>query len=153
MIINTKDVGAGITFIAVSAIYGGTALTTLDRGTLTNMGPAYFPIILCIILAGFGILLVGRGLFARSRVRVPGLVAWRGLLTIPPAVVFFAAFIREIGFAPAVFAVTFLCALASRETPPLQALALALAVAASCVAVFLYGVRLPIPVFGSWLAG
>lgn len=153
MIINSKDVGAGATFIAVATIYGGTAMKTLPVGTITSMGPAYFPLILCTILAVLGIFLVGRGLFANSCVGLEGRIAWRGIFTITAAVVFFGAFIRQIGFAPAVAAVTFACALASRETRPREALTLALAVAALCVGVFIYGVRLSIPVFGTWMTG
>lgn len=153
MIINSKDVGAGATFLAVAAIYGGTALHSLPRGTLTNMGPAYFPLILCAILVVLGVLLVGRGLFAEKRLRIEGRIAWRGILTVVPAIVFFAAFIRQIGLAPAVIAVTFVCALASPDTRPREALALALAVAVICVGIFIYGVRLPIPVIGPWLGG
>ena len=153
MTINSRDVGAGAAFITVAAIYGGTALSTLSRGTPTNMGPAAFPLILCAILVVLGVVLCVRGLISHTRVRVEGPVAWRAILVICPAVVFFAAFIREIGFAPAVVAVTFSGALASNETRPREALALSVVVAVVCVGVFIYGVRLPIPIFGTWLAG
>lgn len=151
MAVNTKNLGAGFTFLAVAAIYGGTALRSLPMGSLTNMGPGFFPAALCVILAGLGTILVITSIFD---VRQPafGAFAWRALFTISAGVLFFGAFIRETGLALAVFVTAFIVSLAAAETRLPVAAAIALVLSVFCVVVFIYGLRLPLPILGSWLA-
>ena len=61
----------------------------------------------------------------------------------------FALLIDRAGLAPATFAVAVICALASTDVKWKQAVALGIALALFCVLVFIYGLRQPIPVFGS----
>ena len=149
MTVNTKNLGAGITFLAIAGIYGASALTTLPLGSLTDMGPAFFPVTLCGILAVIGIALVARS-FAGVRVTAFEVIAWRPMLIISGAILFFGTFIRETGVAPAVFVTTCVCALAAKGTSTRQAAATGAVMAVLCVLVFIYGVRLPLPVFGTW---
>lgn len=151
MTVNTKNLGAGFTFLAVAAIYGGTALQSLPMGSLTNMGPGFFPATLCIILAALGTILVITSMF-EARQPAFSAFAWRALLTISAGVLFFGAFIRETGLALAVFVTAFVVSLAASETRPLMAAAIGVVLSAFCVIVFIYGIRLPLPVIGSWFA-
>ena len=151
MTVNSKNLGAGSTFLAVAAIYGGTALQSLPMGSLTNMGPGFFPALLCIILAILGTILVIAS-FLEGRQPAFGAIAWRALFMISAGVLFFGTFIRETGLALAVFVTAFVVSLAAAETRPQVAAAIGLALSAFCVVVFVYGLRLPLPVVGSWLA-
>jgi len=152
MTVNTKNLGAGVTFLAVAAIYGGTALQTLPLGTLTNMGPGLFPAALCTILAGLGAILVITSLF-QGRERAFEVIAWRALLTVSAGILFFGIFIQEAGLALAVFVTATICSLAAVETRPLVAAAIGVVMSVFCVAVFIYALRLPMPVVGSWFTG
>ncbi|HEV7275940.1 MAG TPA: tripartite tricarboxylate transporter TctB family protein [Devosiaceae bacterium] len=149
MTVNSKNLGAGLTFLSVTAIYGGTALQSLPMGSLTSMGPGFFPAALCVILAGLGTILVVTSIF-EARQPAFGSFAWRALFTISAGVLFFGTFIRETGLALAVFVTAFVVSLAAAETRPPAAAAIALALSAFCVVVFIYGLRLPLPVIGSW---
>jgi hypothetical protein len=148
MTVNTKSFGAGMTFLAVAALYGGTTLRTISLGTLTDMGPGFFPAVLCIILAGLGATLVIRSWFEKQE-RAFSTIAWRALLTVSGSIVFFGFFVRQIGLAPAVFISASVCSLAATETKPLTAAIIGLALATFAVLVFIYGLRLPLPIFGT----
>ena len=45
---------AGTIFLAIAALFGFTALKTLDVGTVETMGPGFFPIMISLALAGLG---------------------------------------------------------------------------------------------------
>ena len=57
MTIDRKDLGTGAAFIAVALLYGGIAYRSLPVGEALNMGPGYFPLVLCTILAAIGAIL------------------------------------------------------------------------------------------------
>jgi hypothetical protein len=149
MTVNTRNLGAGVTFLAVAAIYGGTALQSLPMGSLTSMGPGFFPATLCIILAALGAVLVIISLFEAPSPAFK-IVAWRAIFTISAGILFFGAFIRESGLALAVFVTAFVCSLAAAETRLVMATAIGAVLSAFCVAIFIYGLGLPLPVIGSW---
>jgi len=150
MATNRKTLGSGLTFLAVATIYGATALRTLPLGTPGNMGPGFFPALLCGALLVLGSVLVVRSFFEQRQAAFDQ-VAWRALLVVSLSVLFFGSFIREVGLALAVFVTASGCSLAAPGTRPLQAVAIGLVLSLLCVGIFIYGVRLPLPVFGSWL--
>lgn len=59
------DVLAGAVFLAFGAAFAY-ASTQYDVGTLFHMGPGYFPLVLGIILAGFGVAIIGTALATRQ---------------------------------------------------------------------------------------
>ena len=67
------------------------------------------------------------------------------LLSAP---VVFGLTIRPLGMVPALFLTTFVAAFASRRIRPAVAFALALGLTVFCVAVFHYGLNLPLRLYG-----
>jgi len=151
MYVDRKDLWAGAVFVGVAALYGGIAWFTLPVGQTFSMGPGYFPLVLSSLLGLVGLVLVIRALVQRTGDGRRGdPLPWRPILAISAALIFFGALLREVGVFLAVFVTVFVSSLAADKVKPLNAAVLSLALSVFCIAVFIYGVRLPLPILGSW---
>ncbi|MGA0613497.1 tripartite tricarboxylate transporter TctB family protein [Paracoccus sp. KR1-242] len=145
---DSTDIATGLLLMAAAAFFGWQT-TGLEIGTSLRMGPGYFPMVLSGLLFLLGLLIL---LKAFGRADEPfGRVAWRGLMFILPAPVFFGLTVRGLGFVPALFLTTLIAAQASVRMRPLYALVLALAVTVLSTLIFSYGLGLPFRRFGPWL--
>ncbi|WP_347140138.1 tripartite tricarboxylate transporter TctB family protein [Paracoccus sp. SSK6] len=143
------DIVAGLLLMAAAAFFGWQALG-LEMGTSTRMGPGYFPMVLSGILFLLGAVILFKA-FGRADDEPFGTVAWRGILFILPAPIFFGLTVRGLGFVPALFITTLIAAQASVRMRPLAALILAVAVTILSTLIFSYGLGLPFRRFGPWL--
>lgn len=143
------DAAAGILFIAFGLFFGIQSLG-LDLGTAFRMGPGYFPLVLSGILIGFGMLILLNALKTEGGPGIGG-IAWRGIVFILPAPIFFGLTVRGLGFVPAIFLTTLIAGLASFKMRLPWALALAVVVTIFSTLVFSYGLGLPFRRFGPWL--
>ena len=115
-------------------------------GTLTNMGPGFFPIILgCIllVLAAF-MLITSRSSetpqsFDRNQLR--------GTLFLAAAFIAFANTVESLGMLASVFLGVFLSALGNRKTHWVHAIILAVATAVVATLIFRVGLGLQIEAF------
>jgi hypothetical protein len=147
--IDKTDAIAGVLFIALGMIFGLQAFS-LDLGTTLKMGPGYFPLVLSAILTLLGIVIVTNAL--KKPGENLGSYAWRGMIFILPAPVFFGLTVRGLGFVPSIFITTVIAALASFKMKLPAALLLAAAVTIFSTLVFSYALGLPFRRFGPWLA-
>ena len=147
--IDWTDALAGLLFIAVGLLFGVQSLG-LEIGTAFRMGPGYFPLVLSGILILLGILIVASAIHDRGGEGI-GTLAWRGVLFILPAPIFFGLTVRGLGFVPAIFLTTLIAALASLKMRLQWALLLAAGVTLFATLVFSYGLGLPFRRFGPWL--
>jgi len=148
--IDRTDAAAGILFILFGLFFGIQSLG-LELGTAFRMGPGYFPLLLSGVLLGFGLLVLLNALKTSAPADMGGL-AWRGMLFILPAPIFFGLTVRGLGFVPAIFITTLIAGLGSLKMKPLWALGLAVAVTAFSTLVFSYALGLPFRRFGPWLS-
>jgi hypothetical protein len=146
--INKTDAAAGILFILVGLIFGVQALG-LDLGTSLRMGPGYFPLVLAGVLVGLGALILASAF--KSVAEEMTAHAWRGMLFILPAPIFFGLTVRGLGFVPSIFVTTLIAAMASLKIKFGAALVLSVGVTAFCTLVFSYALGLPFRRFGPWL--
>ena len=145
---DTTEVAAGVMLILIAVFFGWQTLD-LEVGTSLRMGPGYFPMILSGLLLILGIIVLLSAF--RQKGEPFGRVAWRGLLFILPAPVFFGLTVRGLGFVPSLFITTLIAAQASVKMRPLPALVLAIAVTVFSTFVFSYALGLPFRRFGPWL--
>lgn len=143
------DIAAGLLLMAAAAFFGWQSLG-LEMGTATRMGPGYFPMVLAALLFMLGAIILVRA-FGRAEDAPFGRIAWRGILFILPAPVFFGLTVRGLGFVPALFVTTLIAGQASARMRPLAALILAVAVTILSTLIFSYGLGLPFRRFGPWL--
>jgi hypothetical protein len=138
-----QDVGAAATFILIG-IAGLWFGREYEKGTASQMGPGYMPMLLSVGLILFGVIVALRGVtlqgppIERSR--------WRATILILAAILAFAFLIETAGLLVATFAVVVLSACASSQASWKETIALAVFLAAFCVAVFVYALKQPIPV-------
>ena len=148
--LRAKDIWAGLVLMSVAAIFAVTALD-YTLGTARNLDSGAFPLLLSILLLGLGLAVTCIGV-----VKGGGGIeqwTWRGLLLIIGPPIFFGIFIRELGLIPCLLIVAFTSSLASRYARLHLSLILAVVLTLFCTGVFIYGLGLPIPLFGRWLGG
>jgi uncharacterized membrane protein len=139
---------AGGLFILFGLFFGVQSYG-LDLGTTLKMGPGYFPLVLSVILVLLGGVIAVTALNAGAEAL--GSYAWRGMIFILPAPIFFGLTVRGLGFVPSIFLTTVIAALASLKMKLPAALLLALAVTVFSTLVFSYALGLPFRRFGPWL--
>ncbi len=137
-----------VLFIAFGAFFGIGALG-LETGTAFRMGPGYFPLVLSGLLVLLGVVLMVQAMRVGGEPLGP--IAWRGMLFILPAPVFFGLTVRGLGFVPAIFLTALIAAFASHKMKPAVALLLAGVLTVFSVVVFSYALGLPFQRFGPWL--
>ncbi|TAU90252.1 tripartite tricarboxylate transporter TctB family protein [Rhizobium leguminosarum] len=145
---DTTNAICGALFVATGAFFAIQSLG-LDLGTAVRMGPGYFPLVLAGVLV-----LLGAIIFIQA-LRVEGepidAFAWRGMLFILPAPVFFGLMVRGLGFAPSLFLTAFVACFASQKMNVFLAIVLSLLLTIFSVGVFSYGLGLPFERFGPWV--
>lgn len=121
-------------------------------GTAARMGPGYFPLALGGLLLAFGVISMIRAFFTDGP--AIGGVALRKLVLITGAVLAFGMMITTLGLVFALPAMVVLSAFASQESrfngPALLVL---LGLTLFCILVFVKGLGVPMPIFGSWFDG
>lgn len=143
----TKDFWAGALYLALglATIFLG---RDLSMGSAARMGPGYFPTVLGGILAAIGLISLLRGI--RRPAEMVERIYIRPILIIIGATFFFAATVRLLGMAVSLPVAMFIAATASKRfrlTP--LALAGLVAFTVFCVLVFVRGLGVPLPMFGS----
>ena len=122
-----------------------------EIGTLSDMGPGFFPLCLGVALAGIGAIILLAALrntleHAPMRVRPQ----WRGWCCILAGLAAFAVLGEFAGILPATFATVFIAALGDRDNTLRTALATAAVMTLICLVVFwwMLGVQLPLVAWG-----
>lgn len=146
--INKTDALAGILCMALGAVFGIQALG-MELGTSLRMGPGYYPLVLAALLILLGGLILVSSF--KTIAEEMSAHAWRGMLFILPAPIFFGLTVRGLGFVPSIFFTTLIASLASLKMKPLQAVLLSVGVTVFCTLVFSYALGLPFRRFGPWL--
>jgi hypothetical protein len=142
-----KALLSGLFFIAFGALFFWIG-SDYDFGTGRRMGPGFFPQALAIVLGVIGLITILTSKENAGAKSDP--INLKGLILVPASAVLFAVAIRELGLALVVVLMVVVGALASRYFRPLHAVAVGVLLSIFCVAVFVYGLGLPMPVLGSW---
>ncbi len=146
--IDTTNGLCGALFIALGLFFAYQSWI-MDMGTALRMGPGYFPLLLAGILLLLGIIVLVQATRAGSEPIGP--LAWRGMLLILPAPIFFGLTVRGLGFLPAIFITALIASFASMRMKPVTALILSAGVTLFSYLVFSKGLGLPFRPFGPWL--
>jgi hypothetical protein len=142
-----KDHYGGALMFAIGV---GAALQgrSYNLGTLSRMGPGYFPVALGTILA-----LIGAAIFAMAGVGAPPAEKkklppeWRAWFCICSSIVAFVIIGLYGGLVPATFAIVFISALADRQNSVKNAVLLGATMVAVSVVVFWWALKIVFPLF------
>lgn len=142
-----KDFWSGLMFIAVGAAFAWGA-TAYSFGTSARPGPGYFPFGLGVLLAVLG----GMVLFKALTFEVEGGdkiggVAWRPLIIIVGSVAIFGALLPRLGMFIMLPLLVLMSATASDEFHWKDALINAVVITIFSWVIFIYGLKLTIPLY------
>jgi hypothetical protein len=151
MRLNRRDLAAGALFVAIGGFFTLNAWFSLAVGSAFAMGPGYFPILLGLVLIGLGLAIALSGM--RAPASAFGTISWRGVGLVTASILFFALTVRGLGIAGALGGATILAALSTSRNSPAFALVVSLCLTTLSILIFVYALRLPYPVIGSWLRG
>ena len=133
-------VGAGVA--VQSSLY--------EIGSLTAIGPGFFPMVMGTVLALCGIVIaVNAGIGGEDDhdAIVVERGDWRGWLCIVGGLACFIVLAKSVGLFPATFACVFVSALGDRTTTLRAAATLAFGIATFGVLLFYYGLKIQLPPF------
>jgi hypothetical protein len=122
-------------------------------GSLREMGPGFFPIMLGLAMMLMGVLIVGAAIFGAPEPpdpfdqHMPETPDWRGCFCILSSVVLFIVTASWFGMAPAIFLSVFAAALGDRTSSIKGAGALAAGVSVFGVILFGYFLKVSMPVW------
>ena len=138
------DILAGAMFIGV-----GAAAMFISRdypfGSALRMGPGYFPTVLGGVLIFFGLYCVFKGLKMQEKVKRTWSV--RALLILPASAYIFGVLMEYAGLVPALMVLSVTAAISSPEFKFWEQLILAVGLTIGSVALFIWGLGLPYPLF------
>jgi len=145
--------GALMVLIGLGSIYGG---MDYQIGTLSHMGPGFFPAAVGGLIAFTGLLIaIGGRTGAKEKeegTQIPsshptGMPDIRGSICIILGILAFIGLGQYGGLLPATFAITFISALGDRKNSVKQAFILSLGMVVIAVVVFWWALQLQLPLF------
>lgn len=153
LIKDQRDFWSGLMFSAIGVFFVAFA-QDYPMGTASRMGPAYFPTVLGALLALLGVVVAIKGLASRPTDGTDGRVErfdWRAVLLVLGAVVVFGLLLKPAGLVLAMAALIGVASAGSEEVRLKEVIALALVMGAIVWAVFIYGLKLTIPVWPAFI--
>ena len=147
-----RDYYAGAIMCAIAAFMGFNALG-YNIGTIRNIGPGLFPFALSVVLFAVGLLIalnageaVADGLdhFDEGASKYPDI---KGGIAIVAGMLAFVVLTQTLGIVAGTFACVFVSAIGAKDATWLGSLVLALVVTVFGIAVFIFLLKLNLPLF------
>jgi hypothetical protein len=156
-----KDFFSGLMFLLVGIAFAWGA-TTYNIGEGARMGPGYFPLVLGILLAGIGAFTIFESLVVETEDGEPvGAIAWKPLGFIIGSNIVFGLLLGgfpaigfpSFGLIVAIYALTFIAAMAGEEFVWKEVIVLATILAIGSYLAFIMLLKLQFPVWPSFITG
>ncbi|MCV2421397.1 tripartite tricarboxylate transporter TctB family protein [Paucibacter sp. DJ2R-2] len=142
-----RDFFSGLMFVLLGLTFAW-ASTEYSFGSSARPGPGYFPFGLGVLLALLGALVLFKALTIESEGGDPiGAIAWRPLLVITAAIVLFGLCLPRLGLAMTLPMVVTLAAAAGDEFRWRDALLNSVVLTLGSWVIFVWGLKLVIPVW------
>ena len=161
MIKSQKDFYSGLMFAGVGAAFALGA-TNYSIGSAARMGPGYFPLVLGVLLTVLGTAIAFKATVVETEDGDPvGHWGWRPLFFVLMANFVFGVLLAGLptlgvpamGLIVAIYGLTFIAALGSREFRAKEVFVLATVLAAGSYGAFVWALKLQFPVWPSFIAG
>lgn len=140
-----RDLAAAAVFvlIGIAGLWFG---RVYEYGSAAQMGPGYFPMLVSGLLIGLGLIVAVQSVVLAEGPKLAG-VNWRGVGLVVGAIIAFGFLIEYAGLVLTTLAAVGIGAYATREAQWRTTIFLALFLAAFCIAVFVYALNQPIPIW------
>jgi len=153
---NPRNFWSGVIFFVVGAAFAIVAkgdpfgiLQGYPIGSASRMGPGYFPFVLAMILSVLGAIIAFTSLATDGQ--PVDKFAIRPLILILGAVVIFGLLVKALGIAVGIIVLVMVSAFGGHEFKFREVLITAIILAISCVLVFVYGLKLPFPIWPAFV--
>lgn len=143
-ITSQEDFWGGVMFIAFGALAIFIA-SDYPYGTAARMGPGYFPTWIGIFLIILGLAIAATGF--KEKGEGVGKFAWKPMVLLSIAFIFFGWAIDHVGFVLAVAVMVFLASAAGKELRWKEVPIIAVVLIIGTWALFIKGLELPFPLF------
>jgi Tripartite tricarboxylate transporter TctB family len=140
----TKNFLAGLMFITFGLL-GLSLSMPLDNGTLSDMGPGYFPRAISVLMVLLGAALSATDLLGDGEA-VEGW-AWKPLVLITLSSIAFAVLLKPLGLVGTLGATTILASAAGTLLRPLALAILVAIMVVANVGIFVFALHMPIPLW------
>jgi len=148
-----RDFWSGLMFLVVGVAFAWGA-TEYSFGTSAHPGPGYFPFGLGIMLALLGAFVLFKALTLESEGGDPiGAIAWRPLIVIVASIAFFGLALPRLGLACTLPVLITLSALAGKEFRWRDVLISSVVLTVGSWALFIWGLKLIIPLWPIYITG
>lgn len=141
----------GATALLLTGVASSLISINYGLGTLRSIGPGFFPFSLGLIIALLSAVLLIKS--ARIQEGESEIFRPKVPIFISLAIVGFALLLKPIGLIGAIAFCVFVSMLAMREYNLKAAVLLSAGISLCCVAVFSWGLKQPLPIFGRLLVG
>ena len=147
-----RDFFSGLMFIVVGVVFAVGA-TNYSMGSSAKPGAGYFPLILSVLMAILGAVVLFKSLTIETEGGDPiGAIAWRPLIVIVVAIAVFGLCINRLGLVLSVPILILITSLAGDEFRWLGVALNAIVLTVSSWLIFVYGLKLTIPMWPTFLA-
>ena len=147
---NPKDFWSGVMFAAIGFAFAIIVkVQDYPMGNASRMGPGYFPFVLGCLMGVLGLIII-----AQALVTTGGPVskfAWRPLIWVLSAFVIFGLTAKLLGLVIAIVLLVMISSYGGHEHRWKEAIISSVILAASSVGVFVYGLKLPFPIWPEFL--
>ena len=152
MIKNPKDFWSGVMFASIGFAFAIIVkVYEYPMGTASRMGAGYFPFVLGIIMGLIGIVILIQS-FASKGPPVSKF-AWKPLFWILGAVVVFGLIAKSAGLALSIIILVALSSYGGDQFKVKEVVISSLILAVFSVGVFVYGLKLPFPIWPPFITG
>ena len=146
MLKNPKDFWAGVMFAVIGFAFAIIVkVYEYPMGTASRMGAGYFPYVLGIVMGVLGLLILGQALLTTGG--PIGKFAWRPLIWVLSAFVIFGLTAKFLGLVIAILLLVVISSYGGHEHRWKEAIISSVILAAGSIAVFVYGLKLPFPIW------
>jgi hypothetical protein len=146
MLKNPKDFWSGVMFALIGFAFAIIVkVYEYPMGTASRMGAGYFPFVLGNVMGVLGLIIIAQSLFTAGG--PVSKFAWRPLFWVLLAFVIFGLTAKFLGLVIAIFLLVVISSYGGHEHKWKEALISSAILAASSIAVFVYGLKLPFPIW------
>jgi len=146
-----RDFWSGLMFAVAGGAFAIGA-TNYSMGSSARPGPGYFPLILSVIMSILGLIVLFKSLTIEAEGGDPiGDIAWRPLLVVVAAIAVFGLALPRLGLVVTVPILIVLVSLAGDEFKWKGVLASAVVLTGFSWAIFVFGLKLTLPLWPSFM--
>lgn len=147
-----RDFFSGLMFVIVGVVFAVGA-TNYSMGSSAKPGAGYFPLMLSVIMAILGAIVLFKSLTIETEGGDPiGHIAWRPLIVIVLAITVFGFTITRLGMVVSIPILIVIVSLAGDEFSWPGVVAAAVVLTAMSWFIFIWGLKLTIPLWPAFLA-